>query len=385
MAEKSSRLEEIKAIDSDSTEGLTVENNTGLQTRDEQDYSSIDDRDDVSDVDISDDEVSPEAEQIREQIVETRRGLSETIDAIQEKLSFANISEQVKDQVSEQFGSAIDTAKDALYEKVGDVVNTVNRGFKQIGQSDLGKKAQENPTALALIGAGIGALLVSMLVSGRRNSKYSYDYNKYENDDYDYDSDDDVRYSDEPRQELTSYESDESTFRSVQGKVSDAANSAYETVSGVTSSAYETVGDVAGSTYETVGAAAGKTYEGVANVAGKTYESVGNLANKTYEVVGSAAGYTYNKAGDLGGQMKVNYNYYIEENPLVVGAVALAVGAAIGYAIPLTQRENQLMGDYRDNVLEKAQATAQEAIGTVKQMATDAQKVITEEVKSKTA
>ena len=83
--------------------------------------------------------------------------------------------------------------------------------------------------------------------------------------------------------------------------------------------------------------------------------------------------------------MKINYDHYIEENPLAVGAVALALGAAIGFAIPLTKKENEYMGEYRDNVLEKAQATAQDAIGTVKQMASDAQKVIADEVKSKTA
>jgi hypothetical protein len=35
--------------------------------------------------------------------------------------------------------------------------------------------------------------------------------------------------------------------------------------------------------------------------------------------------------------------------------------------------------------LEKAQTTAQEALGSVKQMATEAQKVITDEVKTKSA
>ena len=83
--------------------------------------------------------------------------------------------------------------------------------------------------------------------------------------------------------------------------------------------------------------------------------------------------------------MKINYDHYIEENPLAVGAVALALGAAVGFAIPLTKKENEYMGEYRDNMLEKAQETAQDALGTVKQMASEAQKAITDEVKTKTA
>nr|MBA3601319.1 hypothetical protein [Acidobacteriota bacterium] len=56
---------------------------------------------------------------------------------------------------------------------------------------------------------------------------------------------------------------------------------------------------------------------------------------------------------------------------------------ALGFAIPLTEAENEYMGEMRDNFFEKAQATAQDAIGTVKQMAGDAQKTIVEEVKNK--
>ena len=140
-----------------------------------------------------------------------------------------------------------------------------------------------------------------------------------------------------------------------------------------------------GSAYEGVTSAAGSAYETLGSAAGKTYEGVGSVADKTYKGVTSAAGFAYDKAGDLGGQVKINYEHYIEENPLAVGAVALALGAAVGFAIPLTSKENEYLGEYRDQVVEKASEAAQDAIGTVKQMATEAQKVITEEVKSKTA
>lgn len=43
-----------------------------------------------------------------------------------------------------------------------------------------------------------------------------------------------------------------------------------------------------------------------------------------------------------------NYNYMIEEQPLVVGALAIAVGAALGAMLPRTSTENHLMGEYSD-------------------------------------
>lgn len=381
MAEKSSQLEQIKMIDTDSTEDLAI-NDTSLQTRADDDQTTdLSTRDDNSDA--GDDAVTEETEQLREQIEETRRGMSETIDAIQEKLSFQNISDQVKDQVSEQISGVVESAKDAFFTKAGDVVNTVSRGFKEIGNTDLARRAQQNPTALAIVGAGIGALLIGLLVDGKKSRKRSKSYN------YDYDSSDDqIRYADSSRRELASGESSrqgDSRLNAVRSRITDTASSALGSVSGAAGTAYEGVTSAAGTAYETLGDVASKTYEGVGSVAGKTYEGVGTVASKTYQGVTSAAGFAYEKAGDLGGQVKINYDYYIEENPLAVGAVAFVVGAAVGFAIPMTQKENEYLGEYRDTVVEKAQATAQDALGTVKQMATEAQKVITEEVKSATS
>lgn len=44
----------------------------------------------------------------------------------------------------------------------------------------------------------------------------------------------------------------------------------------------------------------------------------------------------------------------VEEQPLALGALALAVGAIIGAAIPTTQYENRTVGRVRDRAIEKA-------------------------------
>src|SRR5690349_15072490 len=61
-------------------------------------------------------EAPEETDHLKAQIEETRSQMGETIDAIQEKLSFQNISEQVKEQVSEQINSALETAKETVYD-----------------------------------------------------------------------------------------------------------------------------------------------------------------------------------------------------------------------------------------------------------------------------
>lgn len=342
MAEKSSELD------------YTNESNTSLTK------TGFGDDDNLLEIRSADEETadvpSNDADQIREQIEETRSQMSETIDAIQDKLSFANISEQVKDQVSEQIGSAVETAKDAFIGNAVNAVNTVGRSFRQIGRSDAAGKVRQNPWIFSVIGLGVGAVLVNSLFgNGKKSGKNkSYGYKNHDTDD--------GRVSDETVQRLKSGTEKESSRQTKSDK------------NRMTSSVYESVGNFADS-----------ALTGVTGAAGSVSESVGAAAEKTYESVGKASSFAYEKAGVLGEQMKNNYNHYIEENPLAVGAVTLAIGAAVGFAIPLTKKENQYMGELRDNLVEKVQSTAQEAVGSVKQVASDAQKLIVEEVKSQTA
>jgi len=61
----------------------------------------------------------------------------------------------------------------------------------------------------------------------------------------------------------------------------------------------------------------------------------------------------------------------MEQNPLLVGAGALLVGAAFGLAIPETERENELMGEARDKVVDRAQDMARNAASQVQNVATE--------------
>ncbi|WP_386082393.1 DUF3618 domain-containing protein [Vreelandella sp. F11] len=50
---------------------------------------------------------------------------------------------------------------------------------------------------------------------------------------------------------------------------------------------------------------------------------------------------------------------FIQEHPLVVGALGFALGAALGGIFPATKKEDEYMGEYRDRVLHKAADTGQ--------------------------
>ena len=81
--------------------------------------------------------------------------MGETIDAIQERLSLANIS----DQVSETVSGAIESAKDAAYDAtIGKAVNVMKNFGDGVSRSDAFRTIRSNPVPLALIGLGAGLL-----------------------------------------------------------------------------------------------------------------------------------------------------------------------------------------------------------------------------------
>ncbi|MGI8884820.1 MAG: DUF3618 domain-containing protein [Pyrinomonadaceae bacterium] len=347
MAEKSSELETTNEPDAVSTMAGASQDSYLEPISDDYTASDVN----VSDVASETDDSTDETDQIREKIEETRSNMSETIDAIQEKLSFSNISEQVKEQVSEHISSAIETAKDSVYGatlgKVGDFMATLSK-------TNAGKVARDNPLPLVLIGLGIG-LLAYQNTYGKKRQSYRY------ND-----------YDDRNRENYRGRTSDNfSTLKSAQGKIGGAADSAYDSISGAASGAYNSVSNVAGS-----------AYEGVTSAASDAYSGVGSAASSAYSGVGSAASGAYEKVGEYGSQAREQYDYYIEENPLAVGAVALALGAAVGLSIPSTRYEGQLLGETRDNLLAKAQDAAGGLVDKVKQVAGEAQKTLTDEVKN---
>lgn len=316
----------------------------------------------------AEEEATEETEQIRAQIEQTRSQMGDTIDAIQERLSMSNI----KEQVSEQINSAVDTAKDAVYDatigkaekfmqnvsrSLSDVTGSVGRSLSDVtgnvgdtlSKSDVMGTISRNPIPFALIGLGIGMLVLNARSrSSAPSYRYDYDAGNYNEEDYD---DDTTRGS-----------------RSRRGGVRSTLKSATRTVSGAAGSAYEGVSNVAGSAASGVSSAAGSAYQGLTSAAETAYEGIGSGIS----TVGT-------QARQLAGTAQDQYEYHIEENPLAVGAVALAFGAAVGFMIPATQTESRLMGEYRDDLVSKAGDLARGALDKVQQVAGEVSKTVQEQ------
>jgi len=138
-------------------------------------------------------------------------------------------------------------------------------------------------------------------------------------------------------------------------------------------------GDVAGQVQEGIGTAA----EGIGTVAGTAAAGIGTVADTAVHgaeaVVGGVAssvtsvasgvGSTVTGAGSQVKQMPGRLRHMVEENPMRLGLVGVALGSAVALAVPETRRENQMLGEARDSIVERAQSTAQNTLQKVQHVA----------------
>ncbi len=71
----------------------------------------------------------------------------------------------------------------------------------------------------------------------------------------------------------------------------------------------------------------------------------------------------------------------LDQNPLAVGAVALDLGAAVGLAVPETEREEQMMGPAHERVKRMAESKAGETTDKVGRVAEQARSAAQDEAK----
>jgi ElaB/YqjD/DUF883 family membrane-anchored ribosome-binding protein len=90
------------------------------------------------------------------------------------------------------------------------------------------------------------------------------------------------------------------------------------------------------------------------------------------------------QAQDQADNVQRQFDRTLAENPLALGALAVGVGAAVGLAIPASERERELMGEQRDRLISQAEQAATDALDQVERTATEAAGKMRRESKSTT-
>jgi hypothetical protein len=258
--------------------------------------------------------------ELEHEVESTRAGLTATLDEIKERLSPVNVADQV-------FGLTM--------------INGGSRFATSLGQS-----VRDNPVPTLLIGTGLAWLLAS--TSGGRSN-----------------------------------ENAETTMGQRRSRI--PTRSIAKTEDGEGCHARMAGGPRAKSGMDTGGPAAKNVddpYAAAACAIGQTGEAAGKaeltLGESGPEYEGSTA---LREAAPIE-TGRQGTKTMCEKQPLVLGAIGLAVGAAIGAALPATHAENRWMGESSDELKRRAREIAEDQYDSVREVAGQIYDDVRDEVKA---
>lgn len=261
------------------------------------------------------------ADEIASDIERTRADLSSTVEAIQTKLTPGELKNQAVDY-------ALSTTPGAFG---ANLVTTV----------------RDNPIPVALIGVGI-AWLMSVTKQSSQRAPYLRQHRltgaAYPELEGVYD--DNIGYA----SGASAHGSGEGMLQRAASKTSEAASDLKHRASDVGQRLSDTASEVSGQARQMGDRARGKLHETAEEARARMHE----LSQRSQV--------QYYRAKD-------RLDRLLDEQPIVIGALGIAVGAALGATLPATRRENELMGRTRDDLLQRAKETAREQAENVKHSA----------------
>jgi hypothetical protein len=277
---------------------------------------------------------------LTEDIEQTRAEMSETIDAIQDRLdperltnqavgAATEVTVQARDAAKDVAKYAIDEAKLAVRELADQATTAMRRSTiervehmavntrdsaQDVG-TDLRSLIQHNPIPAAL--AGIGLAWLWMKRSSTAPTSYGrsgYGYANY-----------------------------------------NAGYSSGGPMTGITDTAQQLASDAQQKATQVVD----QTQQMASSIAGRAEDTAGQMQDTTMSI---AEG--------------------ISANPIALGALGLALGAAAALILPETEQEDQLLGEARDRVMDRVQNAAGETAEKVQRVAAEARQTAMREAKA---
>ena len=251
-------------------------------------------------------------EQLRADIEDTRAEMTQTINEIQERLSPEHLVGQVKETVREATIGKVERVMERVGETISgvtepalEVAGRAGTAIKDAGSS-VADSVWRNPIPVALIGLGVGMLLV------RNFGRQRYTSTR--------------RKPSEGR--VPNYAmSNEGQMRQTQG-------------TGTLDSMKETASD---------------------------------LANRSTQALSDLG----TKARNTASSVTTRFEQMLHDNPLAIGAVAVAAGTAVGLVLPATRFESEYIGETGERLVDSVEDVARGALDKVqdaaRQMAPESQ------------
>lgn len=334
-----------------------------------------------------DDTEDPSTSRLKQDIEETREGLSETVAILEERLSpsqlratlreeVQEVEEKVRSVLSEQMSDAkslvqteLREAKEAISSSMADAERMVRSGLRDAKETvkdelkDAVTKAKDSLRAATVGRVETFATQVGDKMNDARDSLLDTIYNNPLP----------ATLAGVGIAWLLMNRSRSASTRGYAGNGMSPYGSRQRSGVG------ETVGQggaALGQATQRAGGAVAQGVQGVTDTAGELLDSASgmasNLAHTAAEGVSQAARTVSEGASTLADRAQSSakrvertFERQLRERPLAVGAAAVAFGTAIGCALPRTSAEDELMGETRDKILSNAGDAVHEAAAAV--------------------
>jgi ElaB/YqjD/DUF883 family membrane-anchored ribosome-binding protein len=307
----------------------------------------------------------------REDIESTRADLSSTIDAIQDCLDPEVLSEQAKETAHDVTDYAISEAKVAAREITDHAIEQAREAVQEItGQAKtalhdatIGKvetmartasdtaggwrqsvveTIKANPMPAALVGLGVGWMLLNRPTGSAASG-------------HDYGTASGYGYG------TRSWAAGAPAGRYGNQTVAQDTGRA-----GAASGAQEKVGRVADQAQQTATHAA---------------QNVQDTANQVMDQVQQTSGQLVDQVQEQASRAQSFLSHQLDENPLLVGAVAVAIGGVLAGTVRSTHQEDQILGTARDKMMGSARELTQDTMQKVGCVVDEVQSTAKEEAR----
>lgn len=271
--------------------------------------------------------------QAEREVERARADLSHTLDALRERLTFGQIFDEARAQFLGSGGGEFTT--------------------------NLSRQVRENPLPVALV--GLGVLWMMMGERGGRARTHAVRVHPSET-------------GRGPGRGQGYLEGAGERAQQAAAQMGMSLRTTTETMRGAGESAAERARQAA--------AGAGESMRSMAGTVGETMRHAGESATEWMEQARGAARYAGDGAGQVGQRTMQSFNKMLEEQPLLLGAIGIALGAVVGALLPSTRIEDQYLGETRDQLRDAIAEQGGELYERGKATATEAYRAAADEARA---
>ena len=286
----------------------------------------------------------PEVDQLVSDIAQTRSEMTGTVEELGERLDPANIAAQAGEKVREATIGNVEAKVEDMTQAASNIVNNAGETVQEAGSGVI-ETIKRNPIPAAMAGIGIGWLVLNRQSGQSSRSSWSRQGSSYGFD-----------------RSTSGYDFSGDPLRTNGGStgqsLGDRAGQVTDTIGNKAQEAGSAVGDAASTVKQT----AGEAVSNVGQTASQAVNTVGQTASQAANTVGQTASQAANTVGQTAGQAATQAQQALQSNPMAFGAIALAVGTAVGLALPATQAEKRVMGQAGGQIIDKVENAVEQPL-----------------------